>query len=183
MVEFSHLFFIVLFTFSDTYLYVQPTESAAAAAAAAASAAANSAAVGGTPGEQLSRRCVNLIKAALKPDMWPHECDLKLGWFDKVLCTLESPNPHFGNICTALELLTFLVSVMTKQQILNAFKSLSKGLFLCITSTNTSVSHLLPGSQVLPFFYSILCLYLTYCAAGYSSHSWVAGAAYEYIPY
>lgn len=122
-----------------------PTESAAAAAA---SAAANSAAVGGTPGEQLSRRCVNLIKAALKPDMWPHECDLKLGWFDKVLCTLESPNPHYGNICTALELLTFLVSVMTKQQILNAFKSLSKGLYLCITSTNTNVIRLIHGLLV-----------------------------------
>ncbi|KAJ1522938.1 hypothetical protein ONE63_002077 [Megalurothrips usitatus] len=121
-----------------------PTESAAAAAAAAA----NNAAVGGTPGEQLSRRCVNLIKTALKPDMWPHECDLKLGWFDKVLCTLESTNPHFANICTALELLTFLVSVMTKPQILNAFKPLSKGLFLCITSTNTSVIRLVHGLLV-----------------------------------
>lgn len=116
----------------------QPADTAAAAAAAASTTP-----VGGTPGEQLSRRCVNLVKTALKPDMWPHECDLKLGWFDKVLCTLESTNPHYGNICTALELLTFLVSVMTHKQILSAFKSLSKGLFLCITSTNTSVSIIL----------------------------------------
>lgn len=39
---------------------------------------------GGSPGEQLSRRCVLLLRAALKPDVWPHLCEPKLAWLDKV---------------------------------------------------------------------------------------------------
>lgn len=39
---------------------------------------------GASPGEALSRRCVVLLKAALKPDVWPHHCDPKLAWLDKV---------------------------------------------------------------------------------------------------
>ena len=32
----------------------------------------------------LSRRCVTLLKMALKPDVWPN-CDLKLSAFEKIL--------------------------------------------------------------------------------------------------
>lgn len=53
-------------------------------AAAAASGAAAGAALSGTPGEQLSRRCVQLLKTALKPDVWPQLCEPKLVWLDKV---------------------------------------------------------------------------------------------------
>uniref|UniRef100_A0A670KJU8 Transformation/transcription domain associated protein n=1 Tax=Podarcis muralis TaxID=64176 RepID=A0A670KJU8_PODMU len=41
----------------------------------------------GSPGELLSRRCVNLLKTALRPDMWP-KSELKLQWFDKLLMTV-----------------------------------------------------------------------------------------------
>lgn len=43
--------------------------------------------VAGSPGELLSRRCVNLMKTALRPDMWPR-AELKLQWFDKLLMTV-----------------------------------------------------------------------------------------------
>lgn len=43
----------------------------------------------GSPGELLSRRCVNLMKTALRPDMWPR-AELKLQWFDKLLMTVVS---------------------------------------------------------------------------------------------
>ena len=39
---------------------------------------------GVSPGEILSRRCVALLKMALKPDVWPN-CDLKLSAFEKIL--------------------------------------------------------------------------------------------------
>ncbi len=65
----------------------------------------------GSPGELLSKRCVNLLKTALRPDVWPN-AELKLLWFDKLLMTVESHSPNFANICTALELLSFLLGIL-----------------------------------------------------------------------
>jgi len=93
----------------------------------------------GTPGELLSRRCVALLKTALKPDVWPQQCDLKLNWFDKVFASVESGSPNYGNICTALELLTFLLGVMKKEQILASCKPLQRGIAACITCSNSKV--------------------------------------------
>lgn len=81
-----------------------------------------------SPGELLSRRCVILLKTALKPDIWPQPVDLKLAFFDKILLTVEAPNPNIGNVCTALELLTYLLTVLKKDQILASFKPLQRGL-------------------------------------------------------
>jgi transformation/transcription domain-associated protein len=67
--------------------------------------------VAGSPGEVLSRRCVALLKMALRPDVWPNT-ELKLAWFDKLLNTVESQQPNFNNICTALELLCFLLTIL-----------------------------------------------------------------------
>jgi hypothetical protein len=48
----------------------------------------------GSPGEVLSRRCVNLLKTALRPDMWS-KSELKLQWFDKLLMTVVG-HPWWG---------------------------------------------------------------------------------------
>lgn len=99
----------------------------------------NPATTQGNQGELLSKRCVALLKMALKPDVWPQSCDLKIAWMDKVFATVETPNPIFLNICTALETVTFLLGVMKKEHILQSFKPLQKGLGACIASTNTKV--------------------------------------------
>lgn len=52
----------------------------------------------GSPGEQLSRRCVLLLKAALKPDVWPHLCEPKLAWLDKVSINLLYKQGRCKNI-------------------------------------------------------------------------------------
>ena len=65
----------------------------------------------GSPGEMLSRRCVALLKTALRPEVWPN-AELKLAWFDKTLLTVENQQPNFANICTALELLSFLLTIL-----------------------------------------------------------------------
>lgn len=92
-----------------------------------------------SPGELLSRRCVLLLKTALKPDIWPQPIDLKLVFFDKILQSIESTNPNIGNICTALELLTFLLTVLKKEQILVNYKPLQKALGACINSSNGKI--------------------------------------------
>ncbi|XP_066597811.1 transformation/transcription domain-associated protein isoform X1 [Prorops nasuta] len=108
----------------------------------------------GNPGEQLSRRCVALLKMALKSDVWPQTCDLKLAWLDKVFASVESTQPNYGNICTALELLTFLLGVMKRERILASFKPLQRGLGACIASNNTKVIRLVHGllSRLMTIF-------------------------------
>lgn len=107
-----------------------------------------------TPGELLSRRCVILLKTALKPELWPSPVDLKLGFFDKILLTLKAPNPNIGNVCTALELLTYLLTVLNKDQLLASFKALQEGLGACITSTNSKIIKLVHGllSKLMALF-------------------------------
>ncbi|XP_025029317.1 transformation/transcription domain-associated protein, partial [Python bivittatus] len=93
----------------------------------------------GSPGEMLSRRCVNLLKTALRPDMWP-KSELKLQWFDKLLMTVEQPNQaNFANICTGLEVLSFLLTVLQSSVILSSFKPLQRGIASCMTCGNTKV--------------------------------------------
>ncbi|KAI1895994.1 hypothetical protein AGOR_G00090240 [Albula goreensis] len=95
--------------------------------------------VAGSPGELLSRRCVNLMKTALRPDMWPR-AELKLQWFDKLLMTVEQPNQaNFSNICTGLEILSFLLTVLQSPAILAHFKPLQRGIAACMTCGNTKV--------------------------------------------
>ncbi|KAL1426892.1 hypothetical protein MTO96_000428 [Rhipicephalus appendiculatus] len=92
----------------------------------------------GSQGEVLSRRCVALLKTALKPDVWPNS-ELKLAWFDKLLMTVESAQPNYGNICTALELLAFLLSILRPEAILSSLKPLQRGIAACMTCPNSKV--------------------------------------------
>ncbi|GIY24528.1 hypothetical protein CEXT_37291 [Caerostris extrusa] len=93
----------------------------------------------GTNGEMLSRRCVSLLKIALRPDVWPN-AEIKLGWSDKLLHTVkETPTPNIGNICTALELLGFLVSMLRKEAILTTFKPLQRGIAACLSYNHLKV--------------------------------------------
>lgn len=92
----------------------------------------------GSAGELLSRRCVTLLKIALKTDVWPN-AEVKLNWFDKLLSSVESGVPNYGNICTALELLNFLLTILRKEAVLVSFKPLQKGISLCMFCNNTKV--------------------------------------------
>lgn len=93
----------------------------------------------GSPGETLSRRCVVLLKTALKPDVWPGT-DLRVGWLDKILVTVDqTPAANYANVCTAIEILTYLLSVLPQQTILTLFKPLQRGIATCMTCQNTKV--------------------------------------------
>ena len=103
---------------------------------------------GPTQGELLSRRCVQLLKTALKPDIWGN-CELKLATFDKILDGgqqgVQSTSPNFANICTCLDVLTFLLTVLRKEQILSAFKPLQKAIAVCMRSPNSKVIRAVHG--------------------------------------
>ncbi|XP_053197257.1 transformation/transcription domain-associated protein [Scomber japonicus] len=95
--------------------------------------------VAGSPGELLSRRCVSLMKTGLRADMWPR-AELKLQWFDKLLMTVEQPaQANISNICTGLEILCFLLTVLQSPAILAHFKPLQRGIAACMTCGNTKV--------------------------------------------
>uniref|UniRef100_A0A3Q2UJ62 Transformation/transcription domain-associated protein n=1 Tax=Fundulus heteroclitus TaxID=8078 RepID=A0A3Q2UJ62_FUNHE len=95
--------------------------------------------VAGSPGELLSRRCVNLMKTALRPDMWPR-AELKLQWFDKLLMTVEQPaQANISNICTGLEILCFLLTVLQSPAVLAQFKPLQRGIAACMSCGNTKI--------------------------------------------
>uniref|UniRef100_A0A0K2TN82 Transformation/transcription domainassociated proteinlike [Nasonia vitripennis] n=1 Tax=Lepeophtheirus salmonis TaxID=72036 RepID=A0A0K2TN82_LEPSM len=99
------------------------------------------AATGTSPGEILSRRCVTLLKMALKPDVWPN-LDLKLHAFEKILTGplgVDSGQPNYINICTCLDILSFLLTILRKDQILVAFKPLQKAIATCTTCPNSKV--------------------------------------------
>lgn len=93
-----------------------------------------------TPGEQLSRRCSQLLKRALV--VWP-TADPKLGWLDKLFQGLESPHVSLGNICSGLELLNFLITKLKKEQMLGAVKSNMRGILCCVVCPNNRVIRLL----------------------------------------
>lgn len=94
-------------------------------------------------GDNLARRCVSLLKIALKPDIWPQQFDLKLNWMDKLFSSVETTQPNYSNICTALEMLTFLLGTWKKEQILALFRPLQRGLSICVTCVNTRVTKLM----------------------------------------
>ncbi|XP_076025723.1 transformation/transcription domain-associated protein isoform X2 [Genypterus blacodes] len=110
--------------------------------------------VAGSPGELLSRRCVSLMKTALRPDMWPR-AELKLQWFDKLLMTVEQPaQANISNICTGLEILCFLLTVLQSPAILAHFKPLQRGIAACMTCGNTKVLRAVHSllSRLMSFF-------------------------------
>lgn len=58
------------------------------------------------------------------------------------LCSFfqEQPNQvNYGNICTGLEVLSFLLTVLQSPAILSSFKPLQRGIAACMTCGNTKV--------------------------------------------
>lgn len=93
-----------------------------------------------TAGEVLSRRCTALLRRALV--VWPN-ADPKLAWMDKLFQGLESSQHILGNVCAGLELLTFLVAKLRKEQTLLAVRAMTRGLVAVCSCSNLRVVRLL----------------------------------------
>lgn len=87
-----------------------------------------------TLGEGLSKRCVSLVKLCFNSALWP--VDLRIGWLDKLLSSVDEANVNLNNVTTGFELLNFFISVLDNTQILLVMKPLQKGLFTCLKCNN-----------------------------------------------
>ncbi|XP_033155613.1 transcription-associated protein 1 isoform X1 [Drosophila mauritiana] len=96
-----------------------------------------------SPGESLSRRCVMLLKMAMRPEIWPQPFDIKLNWLDKVLATVETPHHNLNNICTGIDFLTFLTTILNPDQLVSIIRPVQRGLSLCIIHQNTRIVRLM----------------------------------------
>ncbi|ALC42664.1 Nipped-A [Drosophila busckii] len=96
-----------------------------------------------SPGESLSRRCIMLLKLAMRPEIWPQPFDIKLNWLDKVLITIETPHHNLNNICTAIDFLTFLTTILSPEQLVAIIRPVQRGLSLCIIHQNTRIVRLM----------------------------------------
>lgn len=74
------------------------------------------------------------------------DIDIKLAWFSKLLEALTQIDPatgnmvaNYANICTALDLFSFLLQVLPHQVVLTGFRTLHKGVSICMTCNNTKV--------------------------------------------
>nr|XP_039255466.1 transformation/transcription domain-associated protein-like [Styela clava] len=94
---------------------------------------------GGSTGEILGRRCIALLKKALKPEVWLNS-DLHLGWLEKLLLSVEAyQQNNMSNICTALDLLTLLLQHLPKESILTTFKPIQNGIAACMNCSSTKI--------------------------------------------
>ncbi|EDV27262.1 uncharacterized protein TRIADDRAFT_23101 [Trichoplax adhaerens] len=93
----------------------------------------------GSPNEALSQRCISLLKIALKPELWQN-AEIKIVWFDRIFSAADNqPTCNTGNICAGFEIMTHLLSVLSRPAILNACKTISHGLTVCMACQNTKV--------------------------------------------
>jgi len=95
---------------------------------------------GNSPGEALSKRCFKLLQQCLKPYCWP-DAELRTNWLDKLFLMLDqSTTTNFANVTMALEILTWLCTVRSKQDLLGMFKTLQRGIIACMTCSNVKVA-------------------------------------------
>lgn len=92
----------------------------------------------GSQGELLAKRCITLVKLMLRPEVWK-QGELKIQWFEKLFATLDSPQVNYPNICTALELLAYIIGILDKPAVLEHMKFLQKGITACMTCQNSKV--------------------------------------------
>ncbi|XP_017462467.1 PREDICTED: transcription-associated protein 1 [Rhagoletis zephyria] len=95
-----------------------------------------------SPGEGLSRKCIMLLKSAMQ-NKWPQPFELKLNWMDKVFMTIETPTPNLSNICTGLDFVTFLTTILPPDQLLSTIRPIQRGLSSCIIHQNTRIVRLM----------------------------------------
>lgn len=80
--------------------------------------------------EALSKRCIQLLKVAMKPDIF-NNCNIKISWAERELqkiktasSSTEGPPYSVQGICTILQLVEFLLDVLKPDNILKNIKNI-----------------------------------------------------------
>lgn len=79
----------------------------------------------------------------MRPEVWPQPFELKLNWLDKTFTSIENPSTNLNNICTALDFLNFLTTILKPDQLLAIIRPIQKGLSACIIHQNTKIIRLM----------------------------------------
>ena len=104
------------------------------------------------------------------------DIEIKLVWFSKLLEALTQGDQttgnmvaNYANISTALDLLTFLLTVLPHQTILNGFRTLHKGVNICMTSNSTKVVRYVHTllARLISMFPTDLGTYVRGCCQGH----------------
>ena len=98
--------------------------------------------------DQLNKRCVHLLKVALKPEIWGRTATLNLKWMNRTLELAEQPtrndqtqaNHVHVHIC--LDVLCYLVTVMPADAVVTVFTPLQRALASCLMCGTTTVGSL-----------------------------------------
>lgn len=88
--------------------------------------------------EALSRRCVQLLKVALKPDLWGNFAELKLLWIEKILLASEQAS-NLSPICVVLDVVTCLIGALPQERVYDVVRTLQSGIGTCLSNSNTKV--------------------------------------------
>lgn len=97
--------------------------------------------------KNLSDRCISLIRKILMPESWagnsivpPGGPDLDFAnWMGEIFSSVQTQNCNIGSVSTALELLTYLCSIIKRDTMLVSLKSLTPGIIFCTKSQNSRI--------------------------------------------
>lgn len=97
--------------------------------------------------KNLSERCITLIKKILIPELWGGTPIVASGgpnltfatWMGELLCSVQNQNCNIGSISGALELLTYLCTIIKREAMLVSLRHLTNGIIACTRSHNSRI--------------------------------------------
>ncbi|TMS35225.1 hypothetical protein L596_002673 [Steinernema carpocapsae] len=92
--------------------------------------------------DALNKRCLMLLKAALKPSVWGFSASLSHLTYEKQLTACDTPNPTTQQIVqtqVSVEVLSSLIIIIPRNMILEHIGPLQRALCSCVTSNQAAV--------------------------------------------
>ncbi|CAG9537664.1 unnamed protein product [Cercopithifilaria johnstoni] len=100
--------------------------------------------------EQLCKRCLGLLRACLKSNLWGLTATLRLSWLEKQLTVAAEAVTqqfreqttvahHFSQLHTSLDIITHLVVILPQEVIVTNVKMLQRGIVACLSCQDNAV--------------------------------------------
>ncbi|KAL3994636.1 FAT domain family protein [Acanthocheilonema viteae] len=100
--------------------------------------------------EQLCKRCLGLLRACLKSNLWGLTANLRLSWLEKQLTVAAEAVTqqfreqttvahHFSQLHTSLDIITHLVVILPQEVIVTNVKMLQRGIVACLNCQDNAV--------------------------------------------
>uniref|UniRef100_A0A0R3RGM5 Non-specific serine/threonine protein kinase n=1 Tax=Elaeophora elaphi TaxID=1147741 RepID=A0A0R3RGM5_9BILA len=100
--------------------------------------------------EQLCKRCLGLLRACLKSNLWGLTANLRLSWLEKQLTVAAEAVTqqfreqttvahHFSQLHTSLDIITHLIVILPQEVIVANVKMLQRGIVACLNCQDNAV--------------------------------------------